>query len=112
VGVSLEERIRQSLEPLVETLRIDTFLSIMARERARLAAIEAQRVTSREESDSLATAKLPLPAVEEEPREAGAGRDEVDAFMRRDEAQDASANEIADFLELSGGGFDPADHED
>lgn len=44
IGLTLDEKVRRSLTPLGGPLRIDAFLAVMRRERARLAALQAQKM--------------------------------------------------------------------
>jgi hypothetical protein len=109
VGLDIHERIRQTLEPLVEPLRIDAFLQLMMRERARNAAMEAQS-TQR-------IARPEAPAAEPEPKPDGdlaaSLQEEVVDFMRREDPNGATSSEVAEFMEIMGhGGFDPSADQD
>jgi hypothetical protein len=109
VGLEIHERIRQTLEPLVEPLRIDGFLQLMMRERARIAAMEAQS-TQR-------IARSEVPAAEPEPKPEGdlaaSLQEEVVSFMRRDDPDGTTSSEVAEFMEMMGhGGFDPSAERD
>lgn len=120
IGLTLDERIRQSLPPLSGPLRIDAFLAVMTRERARLAAARSQAArqtgasVKAQRTPPLGPAADPSPAAR--PSEPGAEevvdsrklRAEVDAFLHRDERHDATDNEVADYLEFMGPtGFNP-----
>lgn len=112
-GHSLEDRIRLSLAPLAEPLKIDAFLVLMGKERARIALQESQnQARLRKEAEAPGDeAAAPVPEAGGQAELADSLRDEVDAFMRRDEVADAKANEVAEYLEMVGGGggfeFDP-----
>jgi len=122
-SVSLDERIRRSLTPLGGDLRIDAFLAVVARERAR--------TVSKNAPPDLRDSQ-PMRALDDEPGASTAGsgkvraigveadrptvedsskiRAEVDSFMRRDERNDATDGEVADYLESMGRtGFNPED---
>jgi len=104
-GHSLEDRIRLSLSPLVEPLKIDSFLALMSKERARIAMEESQRQARVRKQAEAAAPRPQAPGAE-----AGGAvdddalRNEVDAFMRRDEVEEAKADEVAEYLEMVGGG--------
>ena len=125
IGLTLEEKIRRSLPPLGGPLRIDSFVAVMIRERARIA---AERIgKSRTGSAKTPAAPAGDPAVEESltgegpavstgPREATPADDsgkikaEVDAFLRRDERRDATPDEVTDYLDYLGpSGLNPGD---
>lgn len=114
---SLEDQIRQSLTPLGEPLRIDSFLGLMMRERARKAGEEAR---ARQQAAQAQAPKAPVAApaapaapdpgqtlkLDREkyvPEEGENLDDEVKAFMARDEVEDSSRDEVSDFIDMLGG---------
>ena len=121
-GFSLEERIRQSLEPLGGPLRIDAFLKLMARERAQKAALEAgekEAPPARPSRRPPAAAEVPAAENAGRPeREPAPGSDEglpplsdsarlraeVSAFIRRDETGGPTTDDVRDFMDFMGGG--------
>jgi hypothetical protein len=123
VGLTLDERIRRELPPLGGALRIDAFLEIMTKERARVVAASANAARSDEPSTlrrqlrepeplEAEPAVDPVPARTETPATDLADsrkiRAEVDAFLHRDDRKDASDNEVADYLDFMGPtGFNP-----
>lgn len=106
-ALSLQDRLRQSLKPLGGELRIDAFIEMMARERARRAADQA---AAEEAARGAETAAIRRRAPKAAPPAAAGGdlQDEVKAFMQRDEVGDAPKDEVSDFMEFLGDtGFDP-----
>lgn len=118
-GLSLDERIRRALAPLNGPLRIDAFLAIVQRERAARAQrseMEARRSRSAASRDRIqrAQAEAAQPSSGEPTRDATAGeggadlndsarlKAEVEAFLRRDEVEDADASEVAGFMDFIG----------
>jgi hypothetical protein len=108
-GLSVMDSLTASLKPLGGPLRIDAFIRLMARERAKKAAqdralreaamkAEVERQAAQKEK---AKEKGKLPAQPEV-------TDEVQAFLKRDQGETAGGDEVSDFMEYIGdAGFDP-----
>jgi hypothetical protein len=123
IGLTLDERIRRELPPLGGALRIDAFLAIMTKERARRVASSAKTARADEPSTLRRQLREPEPHLAEpvpDPAPAGSEapapdladsrkiRAEVDAFLHRDDRKDATDNEVADYLDFMGPtGFNP-----
>jgi hypothetical protein len=107
IGLTLEDRIRQSLEPLGEKLRIDSFVAVMEKERKRM---ESQKNMIPKEMDGEAgNAEQRVQAAVDPPAKenvVASLQDEVEAFMHRDNVEGADANEVSEYMELAGRGFD------
>ncbi|MBI3451182.1 MAG: hypothetical protein HY049_19995 [Acidobacteria bacterium] len=122
-GLAFDEKVRRSLTPLCGPLRIDAFLGLMSRERAKQMASRA--AVSRPVSPGVLTERIsaaPAPRAERpretEPAEAAPDtladssklKAEVDAFLHRDDRSEASSGEVDDYLEFIGhSAFNPED---
>ncbi len=108
-GLSIMDTLTASLKPLGGMLRIDGFIRLMARERAKKAAQErdlreaAMKAEAERHAARKAKAKGNVPPPAEE-----SVTDEVRAFLKRDQVADTGTDDVADFMEYIGdAGFDP-----
>lgn len=107
-SMSLQDRLREALTPLGGELRIDAFIALLARERARTAASQkvARQAAREAEEEPAPPPRAARPAPE--PKEAVDLEDEVKAFLNRDEIQEAGDEEVSDFMDFMGDtGFNP-----
>jgi hypothetical protein len=105
--LSLQDRLRQSLKPLGGTMRIDAFITLIARERSRMA---AEQRAAQKAARQAATPEPPPPAAPHAPHVAENVdlEDEVRAFLNRDEVREARKDEVSEYLDLMGkAAFDP-----
>ncbi len=108
-GLSIMDTLTASLKPLGGMLRIDGFIKLMARERAKKAAEERvlREAALRAEAERHAARKAKVKGNVPPPAEAEV-TDEVQAFLKRDQVADTNTDEVADFIEYIGdAGFDP-----
>ena len=113
IGLALDERIRRALEPLGGALRVDTFVSIVARERARRASEQAKKMkprSSREESGFEGSGEQPAFAFFPDAAGIPAGdpsndlsdsakvKTEIASFLKREDPGGVRPDEVHDFL--------------
>lgn len=106
-GLSIQDALAASLGPLGGPLRIDSFIRLMTRERSRKAA-EERALREAELKSQVERESSRKPKARPQRRAGPEITDEVQAFLKRDQIDEATTDEVSEFLEYIGdAGFDP-----